>query len=146
MATKKSIEQVEEAIKNLESINLERLFRSNLGDESLQPEVQPKLEKILAKARFALDYAPEVADQPVVGVAQQLSAVYQELKVQAERDSPEYIQNKEAVLNSLDNRLEAILPFWPSFVTAAVEARGFLEDEGIREESRKAIENHWCPN
>ena len=141
MAKQQEIDQLEKVLKSLESIDEKRLFRPNLGDESLQSELEPKLTKVLAKARFALQYAAAVADEPVRGVTGALDSSYQELHAQAEREPSEYIQYKDSVLNGLDVRHEEMLMYWPPFVTAAIEARGFLEDEGIRKEYTKAIEN-----
>ena len=141
MAKQQEIDQLEKVLKSLESIDEKRLFRPNLGDESLQSELEPKLTKVLAKARFALQYAAAVADEPVIGVTRALDSSYQELHAQAEREPSEYIQYKDSVLNGLDVRHEEMLMYWPPFVTAAIEARGFLEDEGIRKEYTKAIEN-----
>ena len=141
MATQQALDQLEQELKNLESIDKQKLFRPNLGDESLQSELEPKLTEVLAKARVALEYAPAVADEHVSAVTREFHAFYQELHAQAERESAVYIQNKEGVLHSLDARFEAMLQYWPPFVTAAIEARGFLEDEGVRKEYDKAIEN-----
>lgn len=39
----------------------------------------------------------------------------------------------------VNNLLQQLQPHWCHFVTAAIEARGFLEDEGIRKEYQKAV-------
>ena len=141
MATQQAIAQLKTALERLESIGTQKLFRPNLGDESLQSELEPKLNRVLDFARFPLEYATEVADRQVNAVAHEVNTFYQELNVQAERESSEYIQHKEGLLSGLDARIDAIRQHWPPFVTAAVEARGFLDDEGIRKEYDKAIEN-----
>ena len=74
----------------------------------------------------------------MIGLLQQL---HEELSAQARRPSAEYIQNREGVLSTLDSQNEAILQNWPPFVTAAIESRGFLEDEGIRKEYTDAAKN-----
>ena len=41
----------------------------------------------------------------------------------------------------MQQSLEELKQFWPPFVTAAVESRGFLEDEGARREHERTIES-----
>ncbi len=69
MATQQAIAQLKTALERLESIGTQKLFRPNLGDESLQSELEPKLNRVLDFARFALEYATEVADRQVDAVA-----------------------------------------------------------------------------
>ena len=141
MATQETLVEFQAAFGNLESLDKERLFRPTLGDESLQSTLEPKLTETLKKFRMALGYAHVVADahvRPMIGLLQQL---HEELNAQAERPSSEYIQYKESVLSALDSLNEAILENWPPFVTAALESRGFLEDEGIRKEYTNAANN-----
>ena len=136
-----TINEFELAFKNLDSIDKHKLFRSTLGNESLQSALEPKLTKTLNKFRIALEYAPAVSDthiRPMIGLLQNL---HEELNAQAQRESAEYIQNREGVLSALDSINEEILQNWPAVVAAAIEARGFLEDEGIRKEYKNAAEN-----
>ena len=141
MVKQETINEFELAFKNLDSIDKHKLFRSTLGNESLQSALEPKLTKTLNKFRIALEYAPAVSDthiRPMIGLLQNL---YEELNAQAQRESAEYIQNREGVLSALDSINEEILQNWPAVVAAAIEARGFLEDEGIRKEYENAAEN-----
>ena len=138
MATLETITEFQQAFKNFESIDKEELFRSTLGNESLQSALEPTLTKTFKKFQMALEYAPVVSDVhvgPMIGLLQQF---YEELNAQAQRPSAEYIQNREGVLSTLNSLNEAILQNWPPFVTAAIESRGFLEDEGIRKEYTNA--------
>ena len=109
MATPQEIAELGKALKRLESIDEQRLFRPNLGDESLQSELKPRLNKVCDKARFAFEYASAVADEPVRGMTGELDGSYEELNAQAERESSEYIQYKTSVLNGLDARHAAML-------------------------------------
>ena len=138
MATLETITEFQQAFKNFESIDKEELFRSTLGNESLQSALEPTLTKTFKKFQMALEYAPVVSDVhvgPMIGLLQQF---YEELNAQAQRPSAEYIQNREGVLSTLNSLNEAILQNWHPFVTAAIESRGFLEDEGIRKEYTNA--------
>ena len=141
MATEQTITQLATEIKNLESLDKQKLFRPNLGDESLQSELEPKVIEVLDKAQHAIEYASAVADDQVRSLASVIQAFYQALDSQAELDPSGYIQNKDDLLNSLVHQREEMLQYWPPFVTAAVEAKGFLKDEGILKEHDKAIEN-----
>ena len=141
MATAQTIDQLATEIKNLESIDKQKLFRPNLGDESLQSEIEPILVQFLDKAQHAIEYASLVADDQVRSLTGLFQAFYQTLNSQAELDPSGYIQNKNNLLNELIGQREEMLQWWPPFVTAAVEAKGFLKDEGILKEHDKAIGN-----
>jgi hypothetical protein len=58
---------------------------------------------------------------------------------QASRGNPEFITNRQPFLDQLDGLIESSKRFMPFFVTAAVDARGFLQDEGIRQEYQKTV-------
>ena len=123
-------------------IDQARLIRKSLGEESLEGPIKPILEELKHKLEFAQRYAPFVHDSYVTHVHQQLQAAINALNEQAQRQSAgEYIANKQALLNNLNTWLESVKVHWAPFVTAAVESRGFLEDEGIRKEYERTLAN-----
>ena len=60
---------LKEQLKNLSdaivNIDKEKLLRASLGEEALQEEFSPTLEKIRKKVDFALENAPEAHDKHV---------------------------------------------------------------------------------
>ncbi|OAI52517.1 hypothetical protein AYO46_00740 [Betaproteobacteria bacterium SCGC AG-212-J23] len=117
-----------------------RLLRKNLGDESLEVPLKPILAQLKRKLDFANRYAPLVHDSHVTHVQQHFQAAVAGLGQQAQLASAgEYIANKQGLLNNLNAWLDAINVNWAAFVAAAVESRGFLEDEGIRKEYEQTL-------
>jgi hypothetical protein len=116
-------------------------LRKNLGDESLENQLKPILAELKRKIEFAQRYAPMVHDSAVSHVQQQLQAAVSALSQQANyATAGEYISNKQSLLAGVNANLEAANAQWPPFVTAAVESRGFLEDEGIRKEYERTLQ------
>src|SRR4051812_7675911 len=117
-----------------------RLLRKSLGEESLEVQLKPILEQLRRKIDFAQRYAPLVHDSHATQVQQQLQAAVAGLNEQANRgNASEYIANKQGLLSSLNTWLDGANAYWPPFVAAAVESRGFLEDEGIRKEYERTL-------
>ena len=132
MSQPHTIEQLRQAVKNLESIDRQKLFRPNLGEESLEGTLKPKFEEVLEYAQFALTHSHGVSDAQVQNMASIFDQLYQVFNIQASLKPARYITEKEHVLNQINALREQILDYQPGFVTAAIKERGFLEDEGIR--------------
>ncbi len=128
---------IRDAIRELER---DKLYRPNLGEEAFTETLGPKLELLLSRADFAVEYALNVPNEQVDGIITQLDSVRDQLSKVAELPAQQFIGAKVGVLTNLDNRIESIKTYWPPFVTAAIEARGVLSDEGIREASLQAIQ------
>jgi hypothetical protein len=110
-----------------------------LGEASLKDKLSPMLEEIGSKADFALRYAKSVHDPYIQHFITALTNINNALNTQAERNNQEYIANSEALLTELKTQQEAISAHWSPFVTAAIEERGFLEDEGVKKEYDKML-------
>ena len=52
MATQNTITEFQNAFRDLESLDKEKLFRPTLGDESLQSALEPRLTDTLKKFRM----------------------------------------------------------------------------------------------
>jgi len=141
MATKQSLEKLKKIKDSFEEIDMQKLFRSSLGEESLESTLKPKVEELNKKIDFILEYASKVHDTSVNNIASTLSQIQSIMKGQAEHTNPDYISQATTFVQEFDNQVEQILNSWYPFVSAAIESRGFLEDEGIRKESQLAIEN-----
>ena len=124
----------------IKKVDKDRLLRGTLGEESLeQSGFKETLESIFQKATFAQQYADKVDDGAVNSATSIFNQIRTTLEQQAQRTNPEYVNQKQTFLNSIPTNLEQLRQFWPPFVTAAVEARGFLQDEGIREEYQRTV-------
>lgn len=141
MAAHETIQNLKKYADMIGQVDLRKLKRTQLGEESLGAELEPRLEKIHHLKNFAIQYADEVHDNAVNQMASHLSQIEVQMAQQADRNNQEFIANKSAFLTSIDSMLEAAKSSEPFFITAAVKARGFLEDEGIRQEYQRTVEN-----
>jgi hypothetical protein len=139
MASAGQINQLRQYIDTLQKVDFEKLKRVNLGEESLATELEPRLRKIERLTRLCQDYAEGVHDNVVSQMAGVFNTLANALAEQAARPNQAFIAQRQAFLQTLDNGLEAARQWEPNFVTAAVEARGFLQDEGIRKEYERTV-------
>ena len=70
-----------------------------------------------------------------------LTSITKILNQHAELGNPEFIQQSDTLLNSFTNHEENLLKVRAYFITAAIEERGLLEDEGMKRQSEIAIED-----
>ena len=135
-------EQLKNLADGIVNIDKEKLLRASLGEEApLQEEFSPTLTKIQKKVDFALEYASEAHDQQVQNILGPLEGIRSEMEQQANHSNSDYVAHRPQFLANIDAQLEALKEYWPPIVTAAVESRGFLEDEGVRQEYERTIES-----
>ena len=115
-------------------------MRRTLGEESLEEVLVPLLEEIRRKADFAVRYAEKVPEAPVEHLRQYLDYIASECEAQAARNNQEFIANKEGFLQNIQVHFENLKDPWIYFVSAAVEERGLLTDEGIQTRYNKTLQ------
>jgi hypothetical protein len=141
MATEHYKNQLNEALKRLSSVDIERLKRSALGEESLAESLEPRQKKIDQLANLAKTYAPLVHDNTCQSIYNNIESMAQVMINQAALDSSAYIAEKANFLQAIDNLIESANEWKPIVVGAAILERGLLEDEGLKRESERALEN-----
>ena len=140
MANKNILTNLDEAIKALESVDIDRLKRPSLGDESLAKDIVPRLtiiDKIVGQAKR---YAPLVHDDIVQHAQSNITSIAEAMTAHAALESSPYIDQKEAFLQGLDDQIEDSKSWQPILAAAAMSDRGLLDDEGIKRESDQALE------
>jgi hypothetical protein len=140
MADPGAVAELQTTSNQFDAIDLAKLLRKTLGEESLEMALQPRLERVRQFRDFGVKYAPTVHNEFVNQLRSQLQNIVTLLTQQSNRGNPEYISNKNQVLQQLDAYIEESRRFQPAFVSAAILERGFLEDEGIRREYQKTVE------
>jgi len=141
MATKQQIESLKKASVAFDSLDLSKLERKNLGEASLAAELEPRLQEIRRIRDIASKYASSVHGSHVDAIRGVLEQVKIAIEDQAKRSTQEYIAQAQPFLQNMDSRLEDSRMHLAYFVTAAIIERGFLEDEGIRVEYDRTVEN-----
>lgn len=140
MATEQSISNLKLRLDYLNNLDRKNLLRDTLGEESLKA-FAPTLELINKKLNFAIRYASDVNDSTISQTNSIFEQINNSLEAQVKRNNVEYVTQRQNFLTNIDNLLEQLKGCFPPFVTAAVESRGFLEDEGVRKEYEKAVES-----
>lgn len=140
MATQEQVSLMKATRDGLKVIDKDRLLRANIGEESLlQAGFTDKYDWIMKRASFAVDYGSTV-DNSVLGTTRNIfEQIRNALDNQAKRTNPEYVSQKANFLGQIDAQLEQLHQYWPHFVAAAIDTRGFLEDEGIRKEYQRTV-------
>jgi hypothetical protein len=121
-------------------IDESRLLSENLDDALPEVPLKPTLDQLKRKLDFVLHYAPLVHDSYVDHAQQHFQAALNDLNEGVQlANSAEDVATKQTLLNRLNASIEAVNVHWAPFVAAAVESRGFLEDEGIRRHYERTI-------
>ena len=141
MSTPDALSKLTSAVQRLADIDVDKLLRKGLGEESIAESFGSRLEQIKKLGNFAEKYAAEVHNEQVAQAASGFERLANLMTEQAVRPSAEYIGQRDAFLQGVDTLLEESKRWRPAFTAAAVLQRGFLEDEGIREESARALES-----
>lgn len=139
MASEDQINRLNELANAIRSVDREKLMRTSLGEASLEQQFVPRSTKIEGKLQYVLDHASEVDSDNVENTLGVIEQIRNEIDQQAALSTADYVANTENFLQNIDVYLEQLKQFWPPFITAAVESRGFLEDEGVRKEYESTI-------
>lgn len=141
MASEQQIKQAEELSEAILAVEREKLLRPSLGEASLEGEFTAHLADIEKRIQTVLRYAPSLHNEQIGNILAPFDRIRTEMERQAGHGTQEYVAHREHFLNQTKAQLEEVKRFWPPIVTAAIEARGFLEDEGMRQEYERTIQS-----
>jgi len=139
MAHAPNIEALNNVIAEFNEINIERLSRPDLGKLSLGDDVSNKFTELSDKVKLAQQVAIDVHNSAVSHFTNNIKNIVNNAIAISQIGDNEYVQRKQEVINTLDTALLNIQQYWPSFVTATIEKRGILEDEGLEESYKQVI-------
>ncbi|NUM80584.1 hypothetical protein HUU42_07220 [bacterium] len=139
MATTNAIESLKKTAQDYSKINMEKLIRANLGDESLQHTIEPLIKEIQVKLDFAINFAQWVPEGIVNAIRGLFDSLRQQLETHAGRSNPDYVSNRQPFIDNIKNTNEQLLQHWHYFVSAAVEKKGILADEGVKKAYEAAV-------
>lgn len=140
MANQDQIQTLMRTVEELNDIDRDKLLRPGLGEISLKEEIEPKLEILNKKIDLILQFALDVHGEVIDNINSILSSICQYMDAQCEREVADYVTHKDGFLEQFQVQFEEINRYWPNIITAAIESRGFLEDEEIKKEYDQAIE------
>jgi hypothetical protein len=139
MANAQQVAALKVQVAAYDKVDLEKVRRRGLGDESMAGDLESRLEGINRLKAIVLAHPEGVHSEPVGQAAAHFTQLATVLSQQAARGSGEYITNRQPVLSAIDTTLEEAKKIEPPFVTAALAHRGFLEDQGIRDEYQRTV-------
>ena len=141
MASEQKLQELAATVARLDAVDSAKLLREGLGVESLERVFAEDLGKINSLAAFVRQHAATVHDMYVDQACSTLNEIANQMEAQADRPSAEYINQREEFLNAVRGQFEEAKMWLPLFAGAAVLERGFLEDEGIRKEYERVVED-----
>lgn len=140
MATQDRLHALKNVLEKMAQIDRNGLMRPNIGTESLEKELTPRMDR-LAKIQLRIEKnAPEVSDEIINQVIPQFDGIRNAMETQARRQSHEYIQQKASFLTTFDAHVEALLRWTSYFTAAAIEKTGILDGETLEEILKKNVE------
>lgn len=141
MANEQQIANLKEVVAGLKSVDRDKLLRPELGELSLKEKMESNLEILDKRIDLLLETASNIPGIIVESLTSTLSSIYQYMNSQCTiEEAATYAAEQQNFLNNFQAQFEAISSFLPNVTAAAIEARGFLEDEGIKKEFTQAIE------
>lgn len=73
-------------------------------------------------------------------VADILSSLGEQIRKISNLDNPTYVGQRPDHIDNINTELEKIKFYWPHFTAAAIEQKGLLDDEGIKNRHQRALE------
>jgi len=139
LATDQTLKQLQATLEKLDKVDVEKLLRKNLGSEALEQSFLPTLGKIHALRDFVRQYAHDVHDEYVNQARQAFENLANLMVTQANYSAADYIGQRDTFVGQAESFLVESGRWKTPFVVAAIEERGFLQDEGIRQEYQNAV-------
>lgn len=141
MASDNRMRQLQNLAEEIFLIDTNDLLRTSLGALSLERDFGPTLEQIRKKVDLVRQYGREVHDDQIQNILSILESIRDAITQQADCSNADYAARRQQFLNDIKGYIETLNQFWAPVVAAAVEARGFLDDEGVRREHERTIES-----
>ncbi len=143
MPQQDNIDKLKREVDRLGEFNgekLEKVIRKNLGEASLEKELQPRLDEIKRISQFALRYASIASNEAVSNLSGGVNTCVTRLAEQAGRPDADYIAQKVGFLGGVDEGLDACRRYLPAFVSGALLEKNLLGNEEIEQKFRDTIE------
>ena len=141
MASEDYMKQLQNLAEEIFSIDANNLLRTSLGALSLEKDFGSTLKQIGKKVDLVRQYGREIHDDQIQNILSILESIRDAIKQQADCSDEDYAARRQQFLNNVKANLEDLKQYWAPVVVAAVEARGFLDDEDVRRQYERTIES-----
>lgn len=139
MATNEQVEKLKSIYEEFKNIDRRKLLRPYLGEKSLKTEFSPKLEEIIGNLEYAINVADELHVNHINNIVNILNKIIQRIKTHSDIEDPDYIRERNNFLNDIENEHENLKLRWDPVIVVKLQKSGLLEDEGIRKEYQKTV-------
>ena len=116
------------------------MYRSGLGEASLESILKLKIAETITKLDFTIEYGIHVFEDDVQQAHSHFAYTKEDIDRISELDTSGYVTEGKNHVNKIGERLEELKKNWPPFVTAKIEQKGILDDEDIQAEHSRIIE------
>ncbi len=135
------VAEFKDNVKAIRGLDKEGILRPNLGEASLESKFGKKLEEIIKKLEFLATYSDKVHDNVLNQANKSVLGILNSTNEQINRDAGEYINQSDQFISQVNEHLNALLMQECHFISAAIQEKGFLQDEGIKQAYENAVEN-----
>ncbi len=140
MASQEVVANLTSVIEEIREIDPKLILRPELGEGSLENKVERHLEELYRKMDFATEMAHGVIGDTVNELIGILQVILANMQNMANYSLEDYVTQRDNFLLEFIGQLENLLLYWPPFITAAIEKKRFLEDEGVQKAFDNALE------
>ncbi len=139
MPNPKKINVLKDIVEKIKSIDIDLILRPSLGKVSTESELSTVFEEVFSKMDTALEIAHKVSNTDIDHVIGTLNEIHSNMNSQVDKTDQDYVASKDQFVNSINSYADQLRQWWPPFVAAQVEEKGFLQDEDIRKERKRLI-------
>ena len=141
MLTQEQLGNLASIKSQFESIDEERIYRASLGKASLEEPLKPKIEDTIKKIDFIFNVGGLVPEQTIQNAIDSFTNVLTEISEISNLDDSNYVGAGKNYVAKIHHHLEEFKHFWIYFIVAGIEQKGLLDDEDIKIQHQRAIEN-----
>lgn len=123
--------------KNYESLialDKKSFLKENLGDESIKNEIENDLNEYLKKISNIIKYGSSLSEDILHKANNTLSELTNLFNTITKQQSNDFIAQKGNHLSGIRANFKLVNNEWPSVIAIMLEQKGFLSDEGLKEE------------
>lgn len=141
MITQDQIQTLGSIKHQLETMDKEKIYRTYLGEASLEQLLKPRIENMINNIEFALDNSKSVHEQTFQFLIDIFTTVLGEISNISSIDASTYVGEGKNYIANIDSQFEELKLHWVHFIAAAIEQKGLLDDEDIKIQHQRAIKD-----
>ncbi len=139
MADLSQLENFNQIIDDINSVDRDKLFRNELGVNSGKAELTPLLDKIDEYINIARECPEGVTIDHITRILETFTQINNQFNTLINANNTDYASVKNSVVNNIKSLIEDVLRDIQPFAVAAVIKRGLLKDEGIGKQLDDAL-------